>query len=345
MSDVREAGQESPVSTPTAAKAAAGVEGSSGLTIGVDVGGTKIAAGLVDNNGKIVAEGRRETPATSPPEIVAAIVEVVKELRSRAEGREVEAIGVGAAGFVDASRSEVLFAPNLAWRKEPLKEAVQARTSLPTVVENDANAAAWAEFQFGGGHDVDDMILLTIGTGLGGGLVLNGELYRGAFGVGGEVGHFRVVPNGHLCGCGNRGCWEQYASGRALVREARDFARSSPSQADALLELAGGKADRIEGPMVTKAAAAGDTAATELVQDLGRWLGEGIATLAAVLDPAVVVIGGGVSEAADLLLEPARNAFWRQLTARGHRPTLEIRPAVLGNEAGIIGAADLARRR
>ncbi|MEQ4205938.1 ROK family glucokinase [Actinopolymorpha sp. B17G11] len=316
--------------------------GESRLTIGVDVGGTKIAAGLVDEAGAIVAEARKETPATSPQEIVAAIVDVVAELRA---DHDAEAIGVGAAGFVDASRSTVLFAPNLALRDEPLKEAVEKRTSLPVVVENDANAAAWAEFQFGAGRDVDDMILLTIGTGLGGGLVLSGELYRGAFGVGGEVGHLRVVPGGYLCGCGNKGCWEQYASGSALVREAREFARSSPPQAARLLELADGQADRIEGPMVSTAAAEGDVAARELLEDLGRWLGEGIASLAAVLDPAAVVVGGGVSEAGDLLLEPARQSFGRQLTARGHRPVLEIRLATLGNEAGIIGAADLARRR
>ncbi|MEQ7123346.1 ROK family glucokinase [Actinopolymorpha sp. B11F2] len=316
--------------------------GESRLTIGVDVGGTKIAAGLVDEAGAIVAEARKETPATCPQEIVAAIVDVVAELRA---DHDAEAIGVGAAGFVDASRSTVLFAPNLALRDEPLKEAVEKRTSLPVVVENDANAAAWAEFQFGAGRDVDDMILLTIGTGLGGGLVLSGELYRGAFGVGGEVGHLRVVPGGYLCGCGNKGCWEQYASGSALVREAREFARSSPPQAARLLELADGQADRIEGPMVSTAAAEGDVAARELLEDLGRWLGEGIASLAAVLDPAAVVVGGGVSEAGDLLLEPARQSFGRQLTARGHRPVLEIRLATLGNEAGIIGAADLARRR
>ncbi|HZC26615.1 MAG TPA: ROK family glucokinase [Actinopolymorphaceae bacterium] len=316
--------------------------GGSRLTIGVDVGGSKIAAGVVDVTGRVTCEARRETPATSPPEIIAAIVAVVKELRA---DYDAEAIGLGAAGFVDASRATVLFAPNLAWREEPLKREIEERTGLPTVVENDANAAAWAEFQFGAGRDVDDMILLTIGTGIGGGLVLSGELYRGAFGVGGEVGHLRVVPGGHLCGCGNKGCLEQYASGTALVREARALARSSPPQAGRLLELADGRPDAIVGTMVTQAAEEGDGAAQELLEDLGRWLGEGIATLAAVLDPAVVVVGGGVSEAGDLLLGPTRAAFAHQLTARGHRPVLEIRPSKLGNDAGIIGAADLARRR
>jgi glucokinase len=311
-------------------------------TIGVDVGGTKIAAGVVESDGTIVDEARRDSPATSQPAIVEAIVDIVDELSSR---HEVEAVGVGAAGFIDAARATVLFAPNLAWRDAPLKRDVEAKVSLPVVVENDANAAAWGEFTFGAGADVADMIFLTIGTGLGGGLVLSDELYRGAFGIGGEVGHLRVVPDGHLCGCGNKGCWEQYASGSALVREAREFAKSGSPQANRLLELAGGRYQDLDGPMVTQAATEGDGAAVELLEDLGRWLGEGIATLAAVLDPAVVVIGGGVSAAGDLLIEPARRAFARNLTGRGHRPQLEMRLATLGTEAGIIGAADLARRR
>ncbi len=311
-------------------------------TIGVDVGGTKIAAGVVEADGTIVDEARRDSPATSQPAIVEAIVDIIDELGKR---HEVEAAGVGAAGFIDAARSTVLFAPNLAWRDAPLKRDVEAKVSMPVVVENDANAAAWGEFTFGAAADVDDMIFLTIGTGLGGGLVLDDELYRGAYGIGGEVGHLRVVPDGHLCGCGNKGCWEQYASGSALVREAREFAKSGSPQASRLLELAGGRYQDIDGPMVTKAASEGDGAAVELLEDLGRWLGEGIATLAAVLDPAVVVIGGGVSAAGDLLIEPARRAFARNLTGRGHRPQLEMRLATLGTEAGIIGAADLARRR
>jgi glucokinase len=189
------------------------------------------------------------------------------------------------------------------------------------------------------------MVLITVGTGLGGGVVIGGRLLRGAAGFAAELGHVRVVPDGHRCGCGNRGCWEQYASGRALVREARELARSDTPMAARLLELAGGDAAAIEGPHVTRAAEEGDPAAVELLADLGRWLGEGIASIVAVLDPSMVVVGGGVSEAGDLLLEPARAAFRRQLTARGHRPEPEIRLATLGNDAGMIGAADLARSR
>jgi glucokinase len=225
----------------------------------------------------------------------------------------------------------------------PVRDRVAAATGLPVVVENDANAAAWGEFRYGAAEDVDDMICVTVGTGIGGGLVLDGSIYRGAHGVGAELGHMRVVPDGHLCGCGNRGCLEQYASGSALVREARALASSRSVFAARLLELSDGDPEAITGPMVTGAARDGDEPSRELLADLGRWLGEGLASFAALLDPAVFVIGGGVSEAGDLLLTPTAAAFRRNLTGRGHRPEPEIRVATLGNDAGIVGAADLAR--
>jgi glucokinase len=309
------------------------------LACGIDVGGTKIAGGVVDETGTILEELRVESPATDVPAIEAAIEKLVAELRTR---HPIEAVGVGAAGYIDKARAVVLFAPNLAWRDLDLKADLERALDLPVVVENDANAAAWGEFEFGAGHDVDDLLLVTVGTGVGGGVVLDGSPYRGAFGVGAEIGHMRVVPDGILCGCGNRGCFEMYASGSALVREARTAARSSLLAAD-LLERAGGDADAITGPLITEAARAGDTFAVEQLAALGRWLGEGIASLTAVLDPAVVVIGGGVSAADELLLGPTRGAFAAQLTGRGHRPMLEIRKARLGNRAGLIGAADLTR--
>jgi glucokinase len=312
-----------------------------GLTVGVDVGGTKIAAGVVDEKGEILERRRLESPATDSEAIEATIAELVIELK---RDHEIEAVGVGAAGFVDVRRSTVLFAPNLAWRDEPLKAELERLTDLPVVVENDANAAAWGEFAFGGGKDVDDLLLVTVGTGVGGGLVLDGKLHRGAFGVAAEIGHFRVVPQGRLCGCGNLGCWEQYASGSALVREARERLAAGGEDVEALLEWSGGDPEAVTGPIVTEAAQAGDAVAIELLAEVGRWLGEGIASLTAVLDPAVVVIGGGVSEAGDLLLDPIRKHFLANLTARDYRPHLEIRPAELGNRAGLIGAADLARQ-
>jgi glucokinase len=312
-----------------------------GLTVGIDVGGTKIAGGVVDERGAVVATALRESPATDTAAIELAIQEVVAELRA---SHDVDAVGVGAAGFIDAARSTVLFSPNLAWRDEPLKSDLEQAIGLPVVIENDANAAAWGEFTFGAGEDVDDLLLVTVGTGVGGGIVLTGELHRGAFGVAAEIGHLRVVPGGLLCGCGNRGCWEQYASGTALVREARDQADRGSLIAKSLLDRAGGNVDAITGPLITEAARDGDAFAIEQMGVLGRWLGEGIATLTAVLDPAVVVVGGGVSEAGDLLLDPIRAHFKAGLTGRNYRPTLEIREAKLGNKAGLIGAADLARR-
>ncbi|MGZ4531468.1 MAG: ROK family glucokinase [Mycobacteriaceae bacterium] len=312
-----------------------------GLTVGVDVGGTKIAGGVVDERGKILETARCESPATDTDAIETSIEDVVSELR---ESYDIVGVGVGAAGFVDVRRSTVLFAPNLAWRDEPLKRDLEKRLGLPVVIENDANAAAWGEFTFGAAYDVDDLLLVTVGTGVGGGIVLNGELHRGAFGVAAEIGHIRVVPGGRLCGCGNHGCWEQYASGTALVRETREQASQGSLIAKSLLDRAGGDLAAITGPLITEAARDGDEFAIEQLESLGRWLGEGIATLTAVLDPAVVVIGGGVSDAEDLLLDPIRAHFRSNLTGRNYRPALEIRRAVLGNTAGMLGAADLARR-
>jgi glucokinase len=309
------------------------------LTCGVDVGGTKIAGAVVDTEGKVLEEHRVESPATDTEAIEDAIAGLVTELGSR---HQIEAVGVGAAGYVSASRSVVMFAPNLAWRDVDLRSELEERVHVPVVVENDANSAAWGEFRFGAGADADDLLLVTVGTGVGGGIVLDGELFRGSFGAAAEIGHLRVVPGGRPCGCGKLGCLEQYGSGSALVKAARDAA--DRPEAAALLAAAGGDPANIKGPMITELARAGDAFALGALAEIGRWLGEGIASLAAVLDPVVVVIGGGVSDAGDLLLDPIREAFREHLTAREHRPEAEIRAATLGNRAGMIGAADLARR-
>ncbi|MDQ1721615.1 MAG: glucokinase, partial [Pseudonocardiales bacterium] len=216
---------------------------------------------------------------------------------------------------------------------------------VPVVVENDANAAAWAEYRFGAARDARVAVMVTLGTGIGGGLVVSGVLYRGAYGVGCEYGHMSVVPDGRRCACGNRGCWEMYASGTALARDARELAAISPVGAHRLMALANGDPDQLTGPLVTSAAREGDPAAVEIYTAMGRWLGRGLANLAAVIDPTVFVIGGGVSEAGDLLLGPARQAFGESLTGRGFRPAADILLAELGPEAGLVGAADLARRR
>ena len=311
------------------------------LTCGIDVGGTKIAGGVVDEDGTILERLRVESPAADVEAMEQAIAGLVGELAGR---HEVSAVGVGAAGYVDRERRRVLIAPNLAWRDLDLRHELEERIDLPVVVENDANAAAWGEFQYGAGHDVADLLLVTVGTGVGGGLVLDGALHRGAFGVAAEVGHLRVVPDGIPCGCGRRGCFEQYASGSALERRAREAATAGDATAAGLLERSGGDPGAIDGPMLTEAARDGDAFALVQLAELGRWLGAGIASLVAVLDPAVIAIGGGVSDADDLLLDPVRESFVEHLPGREHRPVAEIRKASLGNAAGLVGAADLARR-
>jgi glucokinase len=238
----------------------------------------------------------------------------------------------------------VMFAPNLAWRDEPLKASLQRRLGLPVVVENDANAAAWAEVRFGAGRGADHVVTVTVGTGIGGGIVANGQLLRGRFGAAAEIGHVIVVPDGRRCGCGLQGCWEQYASGRALEREAHELVRVHPDTAGELLRLAGGRPENITGEMVTQAAHAGDGAALRCFEVVGMWLGRGLSGLAAILDPGLFVIGGGVSAAGEVLRAPASAAFSASLTGRGYRPVAELRIAELGAAAGLVGAADLARR-
>jgi glucokinase len=312
-------------------------------TIGIDIGGTKVAAGVVDADGTVVERLRTETPdkSKSPKVVEDTIVELVLDLADR---HDVHAVGIGAAGWVDADRSKVLFAPHLNWRGEPLQQALSERLRFPVIVENDANAAAWAEWRFGAGRGEDHLVMITLGTGIGGAVVKEGLLERGKWGMAGEFGHMQVVPGGHRCPCGNRGCWEQYSSGNALVREARELAAAESPVAQPLLERVAGDVTAITGPLVTEAAQDGDAVAVELLHDVGRWLGVGIANLAAALDPGRFVIGGGVSAAGELLIGPAQDAFRRTLTGRGFRPEAEIVLAELGNEAGLVGAADLARQ-
>jgi glucokinase len=310
------------------------------LAIGIDAGGTKVAGLLVDVekvDDPILDRRLVQTPIQDAEAIARTVVAVARDLVGGVDG--VAAVGVGAAGLVD--RSGVLrFAPNMAWREFPLADRVERGVGLPTYVDNDANVAAWGEYRFGAGRGRDDMLLLTVGTGIGGGIISDGRLFRGAHGFAAEVGHIIVEPNGPRCGCGNLGCWEQMASGRAIDRLGREAARE---QLDSrLTELAGGDPDRVDGNVVTDAAKEGDPLAMHVLAEVGRRLGEGIAGLVNVLDPEVVVVGGGAVEAGDLLLDPARRAFREAVEAPAHRPDTPIIPAHLGNDAGAVGAADLA---
>jgi glucokinase len=310
------------------------------LAIGVDIGGTKVAGGVVDDDGTVLDHERRDTPGHDIKQTESTIVEVVQALCAR---HDVAAVGVGAAGWIGNDHATVLFSPHLAWRNEPLRDALADRIELPLIVENDANAAAWAEYRFGAARGESVVVCVTLGTGIGGGLVVGGSVYRGAYGIACEYGHMTLVPDGRRCACGNRGCWEMYASGRALARDARELAEESPMAAARMVEIAG-SVDGLTGPVVTAAAAEGDRAALSICTTMGRWFGRGLANLAAVIDPSTFVIGGGVSAAGEILLGPAREEFANTLTGRGFRPQAGVQLAALGPDAGLVGAADLARR-
>ena len=317
------------------------VSANDGWAVGLDIGGTKIAAGLVDPAGRILHRAQAATPGSSPELVERTVAELVQGLRRWAPEAPV---GVGAAGWMDPETGTVLFSPHLAWRNEPLRDRLVTVLGQPVGVVNDADAAGWAEYRFGAGQGEANLVCLTLGTGIGGALVADGQLRRGRFGLAGEFGHQVIVPGGHRCECGNRGCWEQYASGNALGREGREVARANSPVAHTLLDAARGDVEGINGALVTELAAAGDPACREIVAEAGYWLGLGLANLAAALDPGTFVIGGGLGSASDQLLEEAEASYRRHLTGRGYRPFARICRAGLGADAGLIGAADLARR-
>lgn len=311
------------------------------LSIGIDVGGTKVLGGVVDETGKILARARKETPRQGGSALTQTIAETAQELM---QDFSIASVGVSAAGFVSSDRKTMLATPNIAdWNGVNLDFELTSLIGLPVVIENDANAAAWGEFKFGAGQDQDHMMMLTIGTGIGGGIIINGQLYRGAFGIAAEFGHMRVVPDGHLCGCGARGCFEQYASGNALLRHAREAINASPEVARNLLSRGDGTINGLTGQNITDAAREGDWVALAAFNTTGEWLGAGIASLAVLLDPACVVIGGGVIDAGEILLKPTRQVLERTMPFAGKHPFPRLIAAELGNEAGLVGAADLSR--
>ncbi|MGZ4445866.1 MAG: ROK family glucokinase [Nocardioides sp.] len=310
-----------------------------GVWVGVDVGGTKVLAAVVDEDGRVLRTARRSTPGRRVDVrlVEDALTGAVEEV---AAGETVLGVGIAAAGFVDAEGARVMFAPHLPWRGDDVRDRLARRWGTTVALDNDANCAALAEVRYGAGHGARDVLVVTLGTGIGGALVLDGRVHRGRNGMAGEFGHMQVVPDGQPCECGNRGCWEQYSSGNALVRFARARIGHEPT---VLEELCGGNPDVLVGPMVTEAAEAGDLVARQAFGSVGDWLGVGVANLVAAFDPDCVVVGGGVSAAGDRLLDPARAALVRSLVGAAHRGVPPLVRARLGPEAGVVGAADLAR--
>ena len=312
-----------------------------GYTVGIDIGGTKVLGGVVDETGALIKRARRDTPAEGGVALTQAIADVALELM---KDSEIESVGVSVAAFISADRKTILATPNIKdWNGVNLDYELTSRIGLPVVIENDANSAAWGEFKFGAGRGKENILMLTVGTGIGGGIVVNSNLLRGSFGIAAEIGHLRIVPNGLLCGCGAYGCFEQYGSGTALLRHAREAIQSHPDRASNILNRGDGSIEGVKGSAITEAARDGDELALSIFEITGDYIGAGIASLAVILDPEAVVIGGGVIDAGDILLNPIRTGMEKYMPFAGKHPHPQIVAAQLGNEAGLVGVADLAR--
>ncbi len=304
-------------------------------TIGIDIGGTSVRAAVID--GISIGPSLREATPHTERETDDLLVTLITKL---AASQPVSAVGLAVAGFVSADRQRVMFAPHLAWRDAPVPERVSARVGLPVVMDHDVNSAAWAEYRLGVSAGSSIALLVALGTGIGAGLLVDGQIYRGAHGVAPELGHLTVVPGGRPCPCGKQGCWERYCSGTALAQTAR--LQMADHDAPVLRRLSGDDPAAVTGTMVAVAATEGDPVALVAMDELGHWLAAGLALVTDVLDPEMIVIGGGVSAAAGMFLPRAVSEFGRSITGAGHRPLPRVELARFGDRAGIIGAALLA---
>jgi glucokinase len=304
-------------------------------TVGIDIGGTSVRAAAVTDHGEPLAEIVEPTPPTA-----AAAEDLLAGMTAHlAAGRDVTAVGLAVAGFVSSDCRRVMFAPHLAWRDAPLPELLAERIGLPVVMDHAVNCAAWAEHRSGAAAGAAVSLVIAVGTGIGAGLVVDGRLYRGRYGVAPELGHVTLVPGGRPCPCGKSGCLERYCSGTALVDDVAE--RIAQGAATPLAN----QQDHLTGRAVHAAARAGDPVALAALSELGRRLGAAMALAADVLDPEIIVIGGGVSAAADLFLPVARSELREQLTGNEFRPQSRVAVARYGSAASTIGAALIAAER
>jgi glucokinase len=307
-------------------------------TIGVDLGATNVRSAVVDRGGRILAEVRAQT-GKGGVNIVPTTAGLVRDLAR--DFPAANAVGVGAAGLVDRDGT-VHYAPNIpAFRRTPLREELEAAVGLPVIVDNDANAAAWGELVHGAAKGVLYALMITLGTGIGGGIIARGRVIRGAHGFAAEVGHFQINPDGPLCACGERGHWEAYASGSALGRMGREWAAAG--RAPSVVARAGGDAGAVTGVHVGESAKAGEADGVALLKEYADLVAVGLAGLANILDPERIIISGGLVELGETLFLPLRAAFGRRIEGVEYRPPVEIVPSLLGDHAGVIGAAARAR--
>jgi len=317
------------------------------VTYGIDIGGTKVLGIALSRAGDVVAEARVATPRGTRnivgSHVAAAVAQVIADLDRMLAVPTLVPVGVGAPGMVDR-QGRLCFAPNLPqaqgvdWN-ELIGDQLPGRTVL---IENDANFAVLAEHRIGAARGYDHVVMVTLGTGIGGGLVLDGRVQVGSAGFAGEIGHMVVDPAGPPCPCGRRGCWERFASGAGLGVLAREAALAG--RLGEVVRLAGGDAETVRGEDVSAAAAVGDPAAQQVIRQVGGWIGFGLANLAAVLDPQCFVLGGGVVQAGDLLIESAREAYAELVEGGDRRPSTAIVPAAFGERAGAVGGALAVRQ-
>jgi glucokinase len=308
------------------------------LAVGLDIGGTKMLGVVVDEHGVIRRELRKPSPVHDLDALVAVCAQLVDDIAPPGAP-----VGVGIAGLVDRD-GRLAYAPNIPGvRDAPLRDALVTATGRDVVADNDANVAALGEATFGAAAGAGDALMITLGTGIGGGIITNGDIYRGAHGFAGELGHFTVERDGPRCACGEAGHWEAIASGSALGRMARELVGSG--RGDRMLAAAAGDVREVSGEDVAIAAAAGDADACALLEQFADNVAIGLANLANIFDPEQIVISGGLVEMGVLLFEPLAKAFARRLEGTEHRPHIPITAATLGHRAGAVGAAVLARRR
>ena len=311
------------------------------LTVGVDLGGTKIQAAVVDRAGGVLATHRTETDVEGgPSKAVDDIVRCVHACAPNLSG--IGAVGVGVAGQVDAATGTVRSAPNLGWRDFPLADRLEAVLGIPVVVENDVRAIAWGVWRHGAGQNIDDLIVLFVGTGVGGGIVSGGQLLTGDRGVAGELGHATLVADGRLCTCGRRGCVEAYTGGWAIAARAREAIEADPEAGQGMLDAAG-KGD-VTAVVVSQAAADGDRLAAQLLEETGRYLGAAAVGLVHALNPRRIVLGGGVVDGNPFLVDAVASAVKADAIPI-FADRLDVKGSELGPQAGVIGSASLARRR
>ncbi|EPD69834.1 ROK family protein [Corynebacterium pyruviciproducens] len=309
------------------------------LTLGFDIGGTNLRGAVVDANGNILDSAQIPTPS-SEDHMERGIVHVANKLR---RSWDVKACGLAIAGFIDPDLETVSYGPHVPWRNAPVRARLEEQLHMPVRIEHDANSAAWGEYRFGAAMQSRVWVLFAIGTGIGATLMVDGEIYRGAFGVAPEFGHLVVVPGGRPCSCGKSGCLERYCSGTALEDTAREVIGCAQFEDSELARTYYDEPEKLTGRVIMAAAKRGDPAAVAVVNNFAMWLGHGLSIVSDVLDPELIVIAGGVADEAALYLDKAQDAYASSIVGAGYRKVARLKTAELGSSAGMIGVSDLAR--